>query len=288
MYPQTVSMVIRVIGSAINRILNKFGYSIISIQEIEDKYVQIYMELEATYNALLFKDEPSPIHDKRRYILTSKLTGTEPTESIYIINYLHRSLKLDGDVCEFGVAQGATSALIANEIKNTNKSIWLFDSFEGLPKASSKDVLLNDIMNLGSIESYEGVMSFSIESVSNKLKDIDFPKSRTNIIPGWIEETIKNPNIPKRVCFAYVDFDFYEPTLEALKFLDSVLAVNGFIIVDDYEFFSAGAKAAVDEFIDARREKYLTIFPFLKTPAEMPYPSESAQKNFIILHKSTT
>jgi len=140
-------------------------------------------------------------------------------------------------------------------------------------------------MNLGSVESYEGEMSFSIESVSNKLKDINFPISRTKIIPGWIEETIKGPNIPKKVCFAYVDFDFYEPTLEALKFLDFVLTINGFIVVDDYEFFSAGAKAAVDEFIDAKRENYQTIFPFLKTPAEMPYPGESAGKNFIILHK---
>jgi len=110
-------MVIRVVGSIINLILNKFGYKIISMQEMEDEYIQIYMELEAAYNALLFKDAPSPISDKSRYILTSKLTGTEPTESIYLVNYLHRSLKLDGDVCEFGVAQGATSALIANEIK---------------------------------------------------------------------------------------------------------------------------------------------------------------------------
>ena len=278
-------MVMRIVGSKINLILNKLGYKIITIREIEEKYIQIYMELEAAYNAFLFKDAPSPISDKSRYILTSKLTGTEPTESIYLVNYLHRSLKLEGDVCEFGVAQGATSALIANEIKNTNKSIWLFDSFKGLPKASTKDVLLNDIMNLGSIESYEGEMSFSVESVSAKLKDIDFPISRTKIIPGWIEETINGPNIPKKVCFAYVDFDFYEPTLEALKFLDCVLTINGFIIVDDYEFFSAGAKAAVDEFIDAKSEKYLTIFPFLKTPAEMPYPDESAEKNFIILHK---
>ena len=92
-----------------------------------------------------------------------------------------------------------------------------------------------------------------IDSVSAKLKDIDFPQSRTKIIPGFIDETIKSFNLPKKVCFAYVDFDFYEPIRTALNFLDTVLTINGFIMIDDYGFFSAGAKDAVDEFVDAKK-----------------------------------
>jgi hypothetical protein len=33
-----------------------------------------------------------------------------------------------------GIAQCATSALIANEISSSKKNLWLFDSFKGLPK----------------------------------------------------------------------------------------------------------------------------------------------------------
>jgi O-methyltransferase len=66
-----------------------------------------------------------------------------------LIEYLHQSLPVEGDVCEFGVAQGAISAVLAHEIKNTNKNIWLFDSFEGLPEPSEKDILINDLFHFG-------------------------------------------------------------------------------------------------------------------------------------------
>lgn len=244
----------------INNFLNKFGYNIYHTGiERDGKYIAIIKELEGAYIEFLFKDLPT--NDERRIHLISKLEGTEPSEALYLLNYLHKALKLEGDVCEFGVANGATSALIANEIKKTDKGIWLFDSFKGLPAPSIKDVLLNDIYGLGSIEAYEGKMACPIDSVSAKLNDIDFPQSRTKIIPGFIDETIKCCNLPKKVCFAYVDFDFYEPIRTALNFLDTVLTINGFIMVDDYGFFSAGAKDAVDEFVDAKKGNYQTFFP---------------------------
>jgi O-methyltransferase len=248
------------IGVPINNFLNKFGYNIIHTRKESDgKYLAIIKELEGAYKEFLFKD--LPINDEGRIRLISKLEGTEPSESLYLLNYLYKTLKLEGDVCEFGVANGATSALIAYEIKKTDKCIWLFDSFKGLSAPSKKDILLNDIYGLGSIEAYEGTMAFPIDRVSAKLRDIGFPQSRTKIIPGFIDETIKNSNLPKKVCFAYVDFDFYEPILTALNFLDTVMTINGFIMVDDYGFFSAGAKDAVDEFVDAKNGNYQTYFP---------------------------
>jgi hypothetical protein len=248
------------IGVPINNFLNKFGNNIRRTRKERDgKYLAIIKELEGAYKEFLFKDLPT--NDERRIHLISDLEGTEPSESLYILNYLHKSLKLEGDVCEFGVANGATSALIAYEIKNTDKYIWLFDSFKGLPAPSKKDILINDIYGLGSIEAYEGRMACPIYSVSAKLEAIEFPQSRAKIIPGFIDETIKGYNLPKKVCFAYVDFDFYEPTRTALNFLDTVLTIKGFIMVDDYGFFSAGAKDAVDEFVDAKMGNYQIYFP---------------------------
>ena len=141
----------------INNFLNRFGYNIdFARNERDRKYISIIKELEGAYKEFLFKDLPTS--DERRIHLISKLEGTEPSESLYLLNYLHNALKLEGDVCEFGVAKGATSALIAYEIKKTDKSIWLFDSFKGLPAPSIRDILLNDIYGLGSIEAYEGTM----------------------------------------------------------------------------------------------------------------------------------
>ena len=200
--------------------------------------------------------------NEKRLTLMTRLWGTQILESIFILNYLHKSLPLEGDVCEFGVAQGATSAFIANEISHTNKKLWLFDSFKGLPKPSEKDLLQDDIFNLGDIKKYEGTMACEIEQVIERLSEINFPTEKTIIIPGFIEQTIKEAShLTASVCFAYVDFDFYEPSLIALEFLNTVLAVKGYIVIDDYKFFSSGIETAVKDFLNKYETKYKIIVP---------------------------
>lgn len=251
----------------LNRFLNKLGLQLSRIntestynnQVLLHKYTELIKETEALYREFLFQDLKKS--DGVRVNLLSKLLGTQLSEAIYIINLLNKSLNIEGDVCEFGIAQGATSALLANEITKTNKTIWLFDSFKGLPKPTSKDLLKDDMFNLGSIEAYEGTMSCEISMVKKRLEEIKFPFNRVKIIDGFIEETINSPSLPTKVCFAYIDFDFYQPIFIALNFLDEVLQTNGWIVVDDYDFFSTGAKDAVDEFISKNKNKYKFSLP---------------------------
>ena len=51
------------------------------------------------------------------------------------------------------------------------------------------------------------------------------------------------------VKFAFVDFDFYQPIKIVLEKLDKVIVNKGIIVVHDYNFFSAGVKTAIDEFL---------------------------------------
>jgi len=164
-------------------------------------------------------------------------------------------------VCEFGVAQGATSALIANEIRNSGKSLWLFDSFKGLPRPGAKDVLIDDIFGLGSIEKYAGAMAHGQNEVLARLKVIDFPLNSVQLVAGFIEDTIRYPGLPAVICFAYVDFDFYEPIKVTLEFLHVRLPSGTHVLVDDYGWFSSGAKAAVDEFVAAYASNYVCSIP---------------------------
>ena len=193
--------------------------------------------------------------------LLSDSMYTRFSTGLYLIDHLHHSLILKGDVCEFGTGQGVISALLAHEIKNSKKNIWLFDSFEGFAKLSEKDILIYDVLHLGSVEAYKGTMSFPEDMIRARLSDISFPPDRIRIVPGFIEKTIHGPKLPQAVCFAYVDFDFYDPIVIALHFLDTVIQPGGFIVVDDYNFFSQGAKSAVDEFYESRKEKYSIDFP---------------------------
>lgn len=211
--------------------------------------------------------------EDREHVL-AELIGTTVGEGIYLIYHLQEALKVEGDICEFGVAQGATSRLIASEIMATERTLWLFDSFEGLPAPAKEDRLIDDIFNLGSIDKYEGTMRCQEEEVRRKLAGIQFPEARTRILKGWIKESLKRSDLPTTVAFAYVDFDFYEPIRDALEYLDRVMPAGGRILVDDYGFFSEGAQLAVDQFRAERPH-----FSF-----EMPLP---AAGHFAMLIKNT-
>lgn len=244
--------------------LGLIGYSVTDDKVVPnkmfflEKYQTALKEMEQLY-AERFEFKLPDLAN--RVDLLSNLMGTNPSEAFYVLYMLNKVIMLGGDICEFGVAQGTTSALMANEILNTGKNIWLFDSFEGLPMPTEKDLLKDDIFNLGTMNAYAGTMSNGLHMVTDQLKNIKFPFDRAKIIPGFIENTINLTNLPNKVCFAYVDFDFYEPIKIALNFLDKVLVKDGYVIVDDYDWFSTGAKTAVDEFIEENRGRYTIHIP---------------------------
>ena len=100
-------------------------------------------------------------------------------------------------------------------------------------------------------------MSHAENKVINELKDINFNNDKLIINKGFFNEKTKdNMKLPKAVSFAFLDFDFYQPTLDGLNFLDKVLSVGGVIIVDDYDFFSTGVKTSVDEWFEMNAKSY--------------------------------
>lgn len=219
---------------------------------------------EQLLNETIAREHPIP-ENARRPKLLAKLEGTEPGEAYYIIRALLATEEIEGDVCEFGVHNGRTSALMANELASSNKKLHLFDSFEGLPKPTDKDTLKDDIFGFGTMEAYTGAMAVPMDSVLENLSDVGFPPSRFVIHKGWFEELLPDKlNFPQHVSFAYVDFDLYEPIKVVLNFLDTVMPSGGCIIVDDYNFFSTGAKTAVDEFCaeqNSSKERYSLFVP---------------------------
>jgi hypothetical protein len=219
------------------------------------------VEVEELYRRFVFPGLPT---DERRTGLLHDLIGTTIGEAIYIIQNLHEGLRVPGDVCEFGVAQGATSRLLASEIMSTDRNLWLFDSFEGLPAPGPQDKLIDDIFSLGSMDKYKGTMASPEAEVRSKLDSIKFPRARTKVKKGWVRDSISTGELPSQVSFAYVDFDFHDPIKDALEFLDGRMPPGGRIVVDDYGFFSEGAQLAVDQFVAgvAGRYKFELPLPF--------------------------
>jgi hypothetical protein len=216
-------------------------------------------EIEELYRHFLFADLPK--REGRARDL-SDLIGTTVSEAIYVIKNLHDGLKVAGDICEFGVAQGATSRLLASEVMPlAERKFWLFDSFEGLPAPTKEDRLIHDIFKLGTMEKYKGTMASLETEVLGKLASVKFPRERIVVKKGWVKDTIRSGDPPEKVAFAYVDFDFYDPIKDALEFLDTRMPAGGRIVVDDYGFFSEGAQLAVDQFVAAAGNRYKFEMP---------------------------
>jgi O-methyltransferase len=219
---------------------------------------ETFGELEAMYRHFVF---PELSTCEGRCALAARLEGTGTSEAIYLAEFLRRSSTIEGDVCEFGVAQGATSAYLANELRASDRHLWLFDSFEGLSRPTEQDVLVDDIFQLGAMEKYGGTMAYDRSHVGRRLREIAFPRERTHVVPGFIEKSLRSARLPERVCFAFVDFDLHAPIKAALEFLDGVVPLGGNVVVDDYGWFSSGAQTAVDDFVRTRRDRWSLEHP---------------------------
>jgi O-methyltransferase len=218
-------------------------------------WLENFTNLAKAYEHKLNESEQLILPNKMRSQLLARLLGTPPSEAYFIVQGLARCQAIEGDICEFGVAQGETSALIANEMASlsSHKILHLFDSFAGLPTPSSQDQLIDDIFALGNMEAYAGKMKCREDMVLARFQELSFPAQRYVIHKGFFDQLIdRDKNLPQKVSFAYVDFDFYEPIKQVLEFLHPITSRGAMILVDDYGFFSTGAKTAVDEFLQGK------------------------------------
>ncbi len=242
----------------IQSLLRRRGLVVHSNRYLERRQAAQILQIEGALRALGSFSLP---HDALRDTLLANLLGTTISEGLYICQRLSEALNVPGEVCEFGVAQGATSALLAHEINHTTRRLWLYDSFKGLPAPTREDALINDIYGLGSMEAYAGTMRSPERLVRSRLAALGFPEERVVLVPGFFTHHPGTPG-PERICFSFVDFDLYKPITDALAFIDERMSPGGWVIVDDYGYFSAGAQRAVDEFRARRTNAWEFSLPY--------------------------
>jgi hypothetical protein len=151
--------------------------------------------------------------------------------------------EIEGAIVECGSWNGGYAALMnaASEQCGKKRDIWLFDSFEGLPKPGEVDVTF--FGKKGKLSAATGDIRL-VEKVFEKVG-----KDRKHIIAGWFQDTFSK-TIPKvgKIAFLHLDCDFYESTKYCLDHLFPLLSKGALVIVDDYSYY-LGCKKAVDEFI---------------------------------------
>ena len=232
----------------VNRMAKPFGFFLVSHrQELlrRRRGVDLVAQLHDVYVCELFPHLPQT---PRRLELLRGLLGTPVSEAMHLLHWLADAP--EGDICEFGVAQGATSVLMADAIQEGERDLWLYDSFSGLPPPTPEDELIDDIFDLGSMDRYAGRMSSPRALVDSKLAELTFPSERLHVVEGFLN--IEETRLPDKIAFAYIDFDLYQPILTALELIDERLVEKGRIMIDDYGFFSSGVEKAVKEFTSGR------------------------------------
>ena len=156
-------------------------------------------------------------------------------ESLQLYESAKSALKIKGDFAEVGVYKGG-SALIIAEVKRKRK-LYLFDTFDGLPKAGKVDKYIET-----------GAMKGVLEAVQNKLKKY----SGIYFFKGLFPQTamgIRN----KRFAFVHFDVDLYRSTKDCLNFFYPRMSQGGVILTHDYPFLT-GVKRAFDEFFSDKDE----------------------------------
>lgn len=152
-----------------------------------------------------------------------------------------------GNVVEFGCYVGTTSVYLANMLALTDKSLWLFDSFKGLPAKSFHDE------SPAGMQFKEGELHAAKKQLLLNLKKAGVPSPQ--ITKAWFSD-LTDRDVPSLISFAFLDGDYYHSVRDPLKLIWPHLAPGATIVVDDYVNEALpGAARAVDEWLETHNAK---------------------------------
>ncbi len=154
---------------------------------------------------------------------------------------LQQTASVEGDVVEFGCYNGATSVAMGKVLQATNKRLFLYDSFQGLPEKTSED------RSLIGMQFTTGELRASKKLVADRFKQAGL--KHPVIKKAWFDELTAR-DLPDKISFAFLDGDYYESVLVSLSLVYPRLQQGAVIVVDDYDNDQLpGASKAVDTWL---------------------------------------
>lgn len=185
----------------------------------------------------------SKAHHKALYKKYSEFTMVPEAMFRLNLDLCEHFRSVNGDYVECGVWRGGMSAAIA-ELIGKERTIHLFDSFQGLPQASEIDgkeaiAWQNNPSGPNYFDNCAAEKSFAIEAM--KLAG----HSNYKLYEGWFEKTL--PDYPKSpIAILRLDGDWYESIISCLRQLFPYVSDGGVVVLDDYYTWDGCAKAVHD------------------------------------------
>jgi len=181
-----------------------------------------------------------------------------------LVNVVNETVKeINGDIAECGVYRAGGTIILANVIKElkSDKLIYAFDSFEGMPEATELDNKKD-----GNVFYKKGVLSStSLDYAKSKAKHFKVDNYIT-FVKGYFQNTLSETIKPEhKFCVVIIDPDQYAGTKFCLEFFYDKVLPGGYIFIDDYDIEdkkridTPGVKVATDEFLENKNEKLIHL-----------------------------
>jgi O-methyltransferase len=149
---------------------------------------------------------------------------------------------IPGDLIETGVWRGGACILMRAILKLhgvSDRSVYLADSFEGLPAPTLRADHGYDL-------SENTYLAVSVDEVRAAFQRFGLLDNQVKFLKGWFKDTLPTVQMG-RLAVLRLDGDLYESTMDVLNSLYAKVSPNGFVIVDDYHSWPP-CKLAVDDF----------------------------------------
>lgn len=188
-----------------------------------------------------------------------------------------------GDIVEAGVYRGGLSMAMAwaemaahpGFRRHPRRTLWLYDTFEGLPqpraavdgkKAMDKWASAGNTSRYGSNKhafshgsphiDNNGTVRWNygpLDEVRKNMASTGYPMSHVRLVKGKVEDTLTvEANLPERIAILRLDTDWFDSTRAELDLLFPRLSSGGMLLVDDYCSW-AGARKAMDMWLRKNR-----------------------------------
>jgi len=241
------------ITKLLKKILSKFGYTAIK--------TNLYKSLLKEELSFDLDREFTEIYEKTNHFT---MTSIARMYSMYKATEYVVSNNISGDIVECGVWKGGStmiSALTLLKMNDSNRSLYLYDTYEGMNKPTEKDIRIYDnkpALNIWKKFQDKDINRWDyapLEEVKTNLYSINYPKDNIKFIKGKVEQTIPS-KIPEKIALLRLDTDLYESTYHELIHLFPRLSKKGVLIIDDYGYWK-GQKEATDKYFKENNIKIL-------------------------------
>ena len=189
---------------------------------------------------------------KSKYTLTSM----EKCYSLYkAIKYITKG-NIIGDIVECGVWRGGSAMLAALTLiqnNQTHRKIYLYDTYEGMPEPTDKDIDLHGVPYRLLWKKEKELLTVSLDEVKNNMLSTGYPEENIIFVKGMVEKTIPR-TLPNQIALLRLDTDLYESTYHELIHLYPKVTAKGVVIIDDYGHFQGSQEATDTYFSQESRE----------------------------------